>query len=215
MNMSEEGGTYRARRSAARMFGLIDLPQGRLSLTGLGRRAVDDTDRGARIEAFLKPALFTALYEQYRGQTLPPQPSIERHIARLGVPPKQIKRARQVFQTSAHYAGFIDASSGRFRRPGIGPSSDPRIGKLPEGEGDVGAGVGGSGDGGGDDGTPPRHPLIEGMFQSLPAKGELWTLEEAADWLHAAAYNLRFAYKLRGKITVDIKIERLTSESPS
>jgi len=34
------------------------------------------------------------------------------------------------------------------------------------------------------------------------------TLDEAADWLHAAAYNLRFAYKLKGKITIDIKIEQ-------
>jgi hypothetical protein len=34
------------------------------------------------------------------------------------------------------------------------------------------------------------------------------TLDEAADWLHAAAYNLRFAYKLKGKITVDIKVEQ-------
>ena len=57
-------------------------------------------------------------------------------------------------------------------------------------------------------GGPPRHPLIEGMFQSLPANGQPWTLDEAADWLHAAAYNLRFAYKLKGKITVDIKIEK-------
>jgi hypothetical protein len=46
------------------------------------------------------------------------------------------------------------------------------------------------------------------MFQSLPENGQAWTLEEAADWLHAAAYNLRFAYKLKGKITIDIKIEQ-------
>jgi hypothetical protein len=48
------------------------------------------------------------------------------------------------------------------------------------------------------------------MFQSLPSNGQSWTLEEAADWLHAAAYNLRFAYKLKGKITVDIKVEQPT-----
>jgi hypothetical protein len=46
------------------------------------------------------------------------------------------------------------------------------------------------------------------MFQSLPENGKPWTLDEAADWLHAAAYNLRFAYKLKGKITIDIKIEQ-------
>ena len=46
------------------------------------------------------------------------------------------------------------------------------------------------------------------MFQSLPLNGQTWTLDEAADWLHAAAYNLRFAYKLKGKISIDIKIEQ-------
>ena len=200
MNMSESGGTYRARRAAARMFGLVDASSpGRLSLTAMGRRIVDD-DRAARVEAFLKPALFAALYEQYRGQTLPPTPTIERHIERLGVPPKQKMRARQVFQGSAHYAGFVDASSGRFRKPGTG-------GPTPETTSSTEA-TKGTGDGGGDDGTPPRHPLIEGMFQSLPLNGQTWTLDEAADWLHAAAYNLRFAYKLKGKITIDIKIEQ-------
>ena len=63
------------------------------------------------------------------------------------------------------------------------------------------------------DGPAPRHPLIEGMFQSLPENGQSWTLDEAADWLHAAAYNLRFAYKLKGKITIDIKIEQPTETS--
>jgi hypothetical protein len=56
------------------------------------------------------------------------------------------------------------------------------------------------------------------MFDSLPPNGQLWTLDEAADWLHAAAYNLRFANKLKGRITVDIKVEsRLgrTKQSPT
>src|ERR1700730_12575737 len=59
---------------------------------------------------------------------------------------------------------------------------------------------------------PPRHPLIEGMFQSLPENGQPWTLDEAADWLHAAAYNLRFAYKLEGKIKIEIEVERQAGE---
>jgi hypothetical protein len=54
--------------------------------------------------------------------------------------------------------------------------------------------------------------LIEGMFQSLPANGQPWTLDEAADWLHAAAYNLRFAYKLKGKIKIEIEVERQAGE---
>jgi hypothetical protein len=68
------------------------------------------------------------------------------------------------------------------------------------------------GSGGSGEGTPPRHPLIEGMFQSLPPNGQTWTLDEAADWLHAAAYNLRFAYKLKGKIKIEIEVERQAGE---
>ena len=64
------------------------------------------------------------MYEQYRGQVLPPPPAIERHMEQLGVSPKQKGRARQVFHKSAQYAGYVDPGSGRFIRPGTGPESD-------------------------------------------------------------------------------------------
>jgi hypothetical protein len=204
LDMSVNGGTFRARRSSAGMFGLIEASGRRLTLTQLGIRVTDDSDRGARGEAFLKPELFAKMYDQWRGQALPPPAAIERQMGELGVPPKQKTRARQVFQKSAQYAGFIDASSGRFVKPtGNGIERQPAPSEKTK------EGTGRSGDGGGDgDDPPPRHPLVEGMFQSLPLNGQSWTLDEAADWLHAAAYNLRFAYKLKGKITVDIKVER-------
>ena len=41
VNQSSASGTYRSRRSAARMFGLIEIAQGRVSLTALGREAAD------------------------------------------------------------------------------------------------------------------------------------------------------------------------------
>ena len=47
----------------------------------------------------------------------------------------------------------------------------------------------------------------QSLFRACLTTGNHRTLEEVADWLHAAAYNLRFAYKLKGKITIDIKIE--------
>ena len=189
MNMSEAGGTYRARRGAARMFGLVDLAQGRLSLTTLGRRVTDEADRGALVDAFLKPALFAALYDQYRGQTLPPQPTIERHVERLGVPPKQIRRARQVFQTSAHYAGFVDPTSGRFRKPGIGPSvSDPTINKAASNEGQGG---GSGGDGGGGD----IDPIILGLLARLPKSGSVWPEAQRKLWLELLAGSFKLIYE--------------------
>jgi hypothetical protein len=45
-------------------------------------------------------------------------------MAQLGVSPKQTGRARQVFQKSAQYAGYIDPATSRFIRPGIGPDAE-------------------------------------------------------------------------------------------
>jgi hypothetical protein len=45
------------------------------------------------------------------------------------------------------------------------------------------------------------HPLIRGL---LPPDGEQWTVDEAPEWLQTATVNFRYAYKLHGKIKVEI-----------
>jgi hypothetical protein len=132
--------------------------------------------------------------------------ALERELVQIGVAEKQKHTARLVLERSAQYAGFFEHGKDRLVMPGVAPGGDERreAPKPDEPERRPSSGAGGGGDN-----IPPRHPLIEGMFQSLPENGQPWSLEEAADWLHAAAYNLRFAYKLKGKITIDIKIEQL------
>jgi hypothetical protein len=49
----------------------------------------------------------------------------------------------------------------------------------------------------------PRHPLIQGLFQSLPSEDEGWSVEEAARWLQAAALNFRYVYKFNGTINIE------------
>ena len=39
----------------------------------------------------------------------------------------------------------------------------------------------------------------------MPPDGRSMTTEEAVDWLQAAAYNLRFAYKFQGRIKVIVE----------
>jgi hypothetical protein len=82
--------------------------------------ALDGTgvEQAARVTAFLNVELFRALYDQFKGHALPPRPAIERQIE-FEVSPNQKERARQTLMGSAQYAGFIDASSGRFVKPGI------------------------------------------------------------------------------------------------
>jgi hypothetical protein len=146
------------------------------------------------------------------GYTLPGAGPLERFMRDVGVSSKQTGRARQGFMRSARQAGFFAHGEDRRVRPTF-PGGAPGTRPVDGARDDPGKGKLGGGGSDGGDGTPPRHPLIEGMFQSLPLNGQPWTLEEAADWLHAAAYNLRFAYKLKGKITIEIKVEQQSGRS--
>jgi hypothetical protein len=203
LKKSQKSSGFRSAWSTARLFGLIEAENGKFRLSPLGRRAVDPAqERDAKAKAFLAVPLYNKLFENYKGVALPPPTALERELVRIGVAEKQKHTARLVLERSAQYAGFFEHGKDRLVMPGVAPDERHEPPKPDESERRPDGGAGGSGGG-----TPPRHPLIEGMFQSLPANGQSWTLDEAADWLHAAAYNLRFAYKLKGKITIDIKIE--------
>jgi hypothetical protein len=192
MNQSATGGTFRTRVSAARIFGLIETAQGRATLTQLGRDILDETgsERGARIEAFLSAELFQAMYEQNKGNLLPPPAAIERQIEGLGVSPKQKERARQTFMKSAIYAGFIDQTSGRFIKPGNAPGKEDTKGHE---EGDRGKKGGGSGGGEGD--TPAIDPIINGLLARLPKTGEVWPEAQRELWLDLLKGSFKLIYK--------------------
>lgn len=184
LDQTPTSGTYRSRRAAARMFGLIEMAQGRVSITSLGREALNG--RAARADAFLRPELFGKMYEQFRGQTLPPPPAIERHMEQLGVSPKQKDRARQVFQKSAQYAGYIDAATSRFIRPGIAPDSET---PAPLNERKRGN------DGGDDGGNDDIDPIIRGLLARLPKSGEVWPEPQRDLWLELLKGSFKLIYK--------------------
>jgi hypothetical protein len=195
LDQSSKSSGYRMHLTAARMFGVLDPTSDTRKLTALGRMIVDPRqERTARADAFLKVPLYSAIYEKHRDSVLPPPDALETEIVGLGVAEKQKGRARQVFERSAQQAGYSEHGKNRLVRPGVAPleKRDPNEEHKK-----------GGGGGGGDE--PPRHPLMEGLFQSLPPDGERWTVEEAADWLQAAAYNLRFAYKFQGRIKVTVE----------
>ena len=91
MDQSATGGTFRTRISAAKIFGLIETSQGRATLSQLGRDALDNSgsELAARCEAFLSAELFRAIYEQNKGNPLPPAAAIERQMEGLGISPKR------------------------------------------------------------------------------------------------------------------------------
>lgn len=192
MGQTASGGTFRTRLGAARMFGLIETGQGRATLTQTGRDALDGsgTERAARVQAFLNAELFRAMYDQYKGNALPPPPAIERQMEQMGVSPKQKERARQTFMKSAIFAGFIDPSSGRFVKPGI-PSSTRDDGGTQQQKppADKGGGSGGGGE------PPAIDPIIQGLLARLPKAGEVWPKRQRKLWLQLIEGSFDLIYK--------------------
>lgn len=76
---------FRTRLGAAKMFGLIETGQGRATLTQLGRDVLATSGKahGGRVSAFLNVQLFNAMYDQFKGNALPPPPAIERQMEQL------------------------------------------------------------------------------------------------------------------------------------
>ena len=118
LSMSPDGGGFRLRVMAGKVFGILDYDRGHVELTELGIRVVDPHfERVARVEAFQRVALFRVLFDKLNGQTLPPPTAIERMAEQAGVAPKQKDKARQVFIRSAKQAGMFDLSPDRLAMP--------------------------------------------------------------------------------------------------
>ena len=190
LGQSSTGGTFRTRLGAARMFGLTENSQGRVTLTQFGRDALDNSgnERASRVTAFLNVELFRAMYDQYKGNALPPPPAIERQMEQLGVSPKQKERARQTFMKSAQYAGFIDSATGRFVKPGIAPKDDGDRQQEKTLEPVRFAG------GGGDE-PPAIDPIIAGLLKRLPKSGDVWPEAERKLWLDLLEGSFKLIYQ--------------------
>jgi len=207
MDISANGGTFRTRVSAARIFGFIETSRGSIEITDLGRDVVEGfSAASARVEAFLNVALFKALLEQNNGRILPPPSALENQIVECGVPFKQKERARQVFQKSAKIAGFIDVSSGRFVKPAT-HESIRRNDRPVDNEQDE------------DHGNKNRvedttfHPFIKGLLDELPGKEEFsnWRIEDQAEWLQTAAGIFKLMSKQQGRIKVTVETSKMTN----
>lgn len=191
VNQTADGGTFRGRIGAARHFGLADYNTETARITDLGKAILDPiTAPAAKVDAFLRVPLYAKLYEHYQGYPLPPAAAIERQLTMMGLPQKQVERARQVFAASVDTAGFVN-TNGRFVKPVVSARADPSgagsgTGKHTPPEQDLAekreeTGGGGGGGGGKD------HPLINGLLVTLPTPGGVWAVEGRKAWLKMAA----------------------------
>jgi hypothetical protein len=195
LGVAVKGGAFRMMLYAAKIFGLVGLSQGSVRLTALGQRVNDpQQEKMARAEAFLTVPLYGAIYQQYKGGTLPPAAALESEMVNLGVAKKVTEKARQVFQRAAMQAGFFAFGQDRLVLPASGPGGAVQQPKHeePESKGreehERKGGGGGTGGGG-------RDHLIEGLINKLPDEGTEWGIEDRQRWLQLAAGIFEFVYK--------------------
>ena len=192
LQQSANGGGFRLRVLTARLFGFLTYDKGTVTLTPLGSHLCDpEQEKAARVEAFLNVPLYKAIYEQYKGATLPPNQGLETAIGNLGVAPKQISKARQIFQRSATEAGFFAYGNSRLVMPSIKASSKSDIAEELDEDRDEEKESKRKPDQFG----AKRHPLIEGLLKELPEPQAEWTTEDRKKWLEMASTIFNVIYK--------------------
>jgi hypothetical protein len=86
-----------------------------------------------------------------------------------------------------HPTGFIDASSGRFVKPGIAAREEAPLEKHDDGK---------KRNSGSDGNEPPDlHPFVQGLLKELPKAGTPWPEEQRKLWLDTAASIFKMIYK--------------------
>jgi len=178
--------------TTTRMFGLFSRTRGQtIELTELGQRIVDPSQTdAARVEAFLGIPLYQALHEQHKGGLLPGSSGLEEEMVSLGVTRKSASRARQAFQRSAEYAGFFRQGRNRLVVPQTGVIRAVDTVSNQTEERDEKAGFGGRAT----DIECRVHPLLEGLWASLPAMDEPFSSSQQDDWIEMAKLALKMVY---------------------
>lgn len=201
LKVSAASGSFRARLAYPRVFGLAEYERGEARLTELGLRIVDPSQtQNARVDAFLTVPLYKAIYEKYKGYTLPPPSALEKEMAALGVSSKQTDKARQAFDRSAKQAGFYWAGSDRLTLPvtKARPETKPIEAPVNHGASDQS-----------DASNAGLHPFIQGLLKTLPAPDSDWSVSERAKWLQTAASIFGLIYHGDGEIIIKVKEEAL------
>lgn len=199
---SINSGTYMTRVSAAgKHFGLIEVSGNSITLTERAKKIIspvmpaDSVD--AKIDAFLAVPLYAKVYDNFRGNTLPPEIGLKNlFLNSYKILPDRVPQAVRVFLNSAEQAGFFSATGDRSRlvKPSVQTSSNSSQQPLQQEE--VSAPEKPRGSGG--DGPHGVHSAIVGLLRELPAPGTPWSTQKKQRFLDAFKATVDFIYPEEG-----------------
>ena len=173
---SMNSGTYLTRIGAAnKHFALIESSGDTFTLTERAMKILSpvmpEDAVNAKIDAFLVVTLFAKVYEQFRGQSLPPEVGLKNLFQNTyKVLPDRVSQSVRVFLNSAEQAGFFATTGDRSRLVKPSGAAKPLVaGQSPKEEPAAPAERPKSG--GGDGPTGGVHSAIIGVLRELPPPG--------------------------------------------
>lgn len=210
LDLQPGGGNFRLRLYGAKAFGLVTSERGGvIKLTPLGiaiSSMPPAAQRIAKVKAFFNIELFRVLFSQFKDEPLLIREDVDEAIKKLGISTKSALIARQVFIRSARQAGFFRGIENQLILSKV--PSDQILGhrdsdQLPEfidnGESHPANNRAGR--------REFDHPLIAGLFETLPPKGAEWESQERLNWLRTADHIFKLIYKQNSnhEIAIDHK----------
>lgn len=205
---STASGTYLTRVSAAnKHFGLIETTGDQVNVTERARRIlapvmIEDVI-SAKVDAFLAVPLFARVFEQFKGNQLPPEVGLKNLFrSQYQILPDRVAQAVRVFLNSAEQAGFFSTTGDRSRliKPTISASTPIAVhptSALPEPKAEAEATLQYKtpfgGNGGGGDGMDGVHTAILGLLRELPPQG-YWPEPKKKRFLDAFKATIDFIY---------------------
>lgn len=175
-------GSFLTRVTSAKMFGLIEQDGGQLRVTARGQAILSpvtgaDASR-AKVDAFLQVELFRKIYEEFKGQALPPEVGLRNLLEnKYKIVKDRVAPTVNIMLDSAEEAGFFLALGNRSQMvmPVHGAASPNPLASLDR---TPAAPVvpeptkgGGNGGGGGGDDFGHIDPAILGLLKRLPPGG--------------------------------------------
>ena len=193
MKLEAKGGGFRIRVNGAKTYDLITYERGgRITLTELGRKIIDpQSERVAKVDAFLGVPLYNKVFEEFKGRPLPPPNGLERALVNFGVGSKVAEKARQALVRSAKQSGFFDLSADRLALP---PNRNGNASNANTSQADAQNSQQ-------QPIKPPQgtaleslHPLIHGLLLTLPQPNTNWAVADRLNWLVMANSIFKMIY---------------------
>jgi hypothetical protein len=201
---STTSGTYLTRLSAAnKHFKLVNINGDRITLTERALTIIapvmPNDAINAKVEAFLSVPLFAKVFEQYRGNTLPPEGGLKNLFqTQYRILPDRVAQAVRVFLNSADQAGFFSTTGDRSRlvRPSIQASATNSVvsSEQQRSEFEEPLQEKSKNSISGNDGTGGVHSAIVGLLRELPAPGTPWADAKKQRFLDAFKATIDFIY---------------------